>query len=98
MVDGVVGPLMATTWLCLVSERDLDLLVAEFWRKGGIKALGATASTCAPCLAETSRERTWRRATKACADSQPEENKRGAGDTPDVKRLHITRPKQWKTL
>jgi len=29
---------MVTGWLCPVSERDLDLLVAELWRKGGTKS------------------------------------------------------------
>ena len=38
MVVGVVGLLMVTSWLCPVSEWDLDLLVAELWRKGGMKS------------------------------------------------------------
>lgn len=35
---GVTGLLMVTSWLCPVSEWDLDLLVAEVWRKGGMKS------------------------------------------------------------
>lgn len=38
MVVGAVGLLMVTGRLCPVSEWDLDLLVAELWRKGGMKS------------------------------------------------------------
>lgn len=67
VVVGVVGLLMATSWLCPVSECDLDLLVAELWRKGGMN------SAWSDCL----RLRTITGKDESRGDGDLQENRRG---------------------